>query len=72
MKKKALKRLKIFLRKSISQDRLSSLAMLSNGKKKLVENIAGFNNKGMDVFNVSKERRIYIYLYKNNELKIKF
>ena len=51
-----LKRIKTFLRNTMSQDRLNALAMLSM-EKKLVRDIPDFNNKVIERFATQKERR---------------
>lgn len=56
-----LNRIKTFLRSSMGNDRLTSLAMLSV-EKKMVHNIAEFNNKVIEVFAAAKNRRMeFIY-----------
>lgn len=52
-----LKRIKTFLRNSMSQDRLSALAMLSI-EKDLIMDIPDFNQKVIDKFAQNKERRM--------------
>lgn len=52
-----LKRIKTFLRNTMSQDRLSSLAMLSI-EKDFITNIPNFNNKVIHKFVQLKSRRI--------------
>ncbi|KAL4153992.1 hypothetical protein QTP88_001825 [Uroleucon formosanum] len=52
-----LKRIKTFLRNTMHQERLSALAMLSI-EKNFVMHIADFNNKVMELFASSKERRL--------------
>jgi hypothetical protein len=51
-----LKRVKTFLRNSMSQYRLSALAMLSI-EKTMIKNIKNFNNQVIDIFVRAKERR---------------
>jgi cysteinyl-tRNA synthetase len=58
-----LKRIKTFLRNTMHQDRLSTLAMLTI-EKNFVMNITDFNNKVIERFVNSKERRID-FIYKN-------
>ncbi|KAE9522096.1 hypothetical protein AGLY_017515 [Aphis glycines] len=58
-----LKRIKTFLRNTIHQERLSALAMLSI-EKNLIMNIPDFNNKVIELFASSKERRLD-FTYKN-------
>ena len=57
-----LKRIKTFLRNTMTEDRLSALAMLAV-EKKLVNNIRDFNNKVIDKFAATKTRRMD-FLYK--------
>lgn len=57
-----LKRIKTFLRNTMSQDRLNALAMLSM-EKKLVRDIPDFNKKVIERFATQKERRAK-FLYK--------
>lgn len=57
-----LKRIKTFLRNTMSQDRLNSLACLSIHKE-YINSIKDFNNKVIDTFARMKERRAD-YLYK--------
>ncbi|KAL3046778.1 hypothetical protein OYC64_021081 [Pagothenia borchgrevinki] len=57
-----LKRIKTFLRNTMSQDRLNALAMLSM-EKKLVREIPDFNKKVIERFATQKERRAR-FLYK--------
>ncbi|KAK4886466.1 hypothetical protein RN001_002737 [Aquatica leii] len=52
-----LKRIKTFLRNTMSQERLCALAMLSM-EKSLIENIVNFNELVIDHFANSKDRRI--------------
>lgn len=52
-----LKRIKTFLRNTMHQDRLSSLAMLSI-ERNLVMDIPDFNNKVIDTFVAMKDRRL--------------
>ena len=52
-----LKRVKTFLRNTMSQDRLTALSMLSI-EKKFVSQIKNFNDKVIDKFAAKKERRI--------------
>lgn len=58
-----MKRIKTFLRNTMSEDRLSSLSMLSI-EKELINNISNFNDKVIDVFSKKKERRVEL-IYKN-------
>ncbi|KAI4830253.1 hypothetical protein KUCAC02_001897 [Chaenocephalus aceratus] len=58
-----LKRIKTFLRNTMSQDRLNALAMLSM-EKKLVRDIPDFNKKVIERFATEKERRT-TFLSKN-------
>jgi len=58
-----LKRIKTFLRSTMSEDRLSALAMLSI-EKKMINNISNFNEKVIDIFCQQKDRRINLK-YKN-------
>ncbi|KAJ4430706.1 hypothetical protein ANN_19297 [Periplaneta americana] len=53
----SLKRIKTFLRNTMSQDRLTALALLSV-EKKLVADMEGFNSKVIDSFCNNKERRM--------------
>lgn len=57
-----LKRIKTFLRSTMSEDRLNALAMLSIGKE-LINNIDGFNEKVINEFVTLKNRRMN-FLYK--------
>lgn len=57
-----LKRVKTFLRNTMSQDRLTALAMLSV-EKKMVKQIPDFNNKVINIFVHAKDRRAD-FLYK--------
>ncbi len=57
-----LKRIKTFLRNTMTQDRLNALAMLSI-EKKLVKDIPDFNTKVIEKFVNQKERRAK-FLYK--------
>ncbi|XP_016119634.1 uncharacterized protein, partial [Sinocyclocheilus grahami] len=57
-----LKRIKTFLRNTMTQDRLNALAMLSI-EKKLVRDIPDFNKKVIEKFVNQKERRAK-FLYK--------
>ncbi|XP_056089373.1 zinc finger MYM-type protein 1-like [Rhinichthys klamathensis goyatoka] len=57
-----LKRIKTFLRSTMSQERLNALAMLSM-EKKIVKDMPNFNNKVIDRFATQKERRAK-FLYK--------
>jgi hypothetical protein len=52
-----LKRIKTFLRNTMHQERLLALAMLSI-ERNIVMNITDFNNKVIEQFANSKERRI--------------
>lgn len=58
-----LKRIKTFLRSTMSEDRLSALSMLSI-EKLMIKNIPDFNEKVIDMFAKKKERRIEL-TYKN-------
>lgn len=51
-----LKRIKTFLRNTMTQDRLNALAMLSM-EKKLVRNIPDFNERVIEHFATQKDRR---------------
>lgn len=53
----------------MEQNRLSSLAMLSI-ENNFIMNIPDFNNKVIDLFAESKERRLD-FIYKTNIIKIK-
>jgi len=53
-----LKRIKTFLRNTVDHDRLSSLAMLSIEKNFIVDIVNFNNNKVIDLFSISKERRL--------------
>ncbi|XP_074476999.1 zinc finger MYM-type protein 1-like [Sebastes fasciatus] len=57
-----LKRIKTFLRNTMTQDRLNALAMLSM-EKKLVRNMPDFNKKVIERFATQKDRRAK-FLYK--------
>ncbi|XP_071058707.1 zinc finger MYM-type protein 1-like [Pseudochaenichthys georgianus] len=57
-----LKRIKTFLRNSMTQDRLNALAMLSI-EKKLISSIPDFNTRVIERFATQKERRAK-FLYK--------
>ncbi|XP_049926797.1 zinc finger MYM-type protein 1-like [Epinephelus moara] len=57
-----LKRIKTFLRNTMTQDRLNALAMLSMDKN-LVRNIPDFNNRVIESFATQKDRRAK-FLYK--------
>ncbi|XP_071371303.1 zinc finger MYM-type protein 1-like [Centroberyx affinis] len=57
-----LKRIKTFLRNTMTQDRLNALAMLSM-EKKLIRNIPDFNNRVIERFATQKDRRAK-FLYK--------
>lgn len=57
-----LKRIKIFLRNTMTQDRLNALAMLSM-EKKLVRNIPDFNKEVIESFATQKDTRAK-FLYK--------
>lgn len=57
-----LKRVKTFLRNTMTQDRLNALAMLSM-EKRLVNEMADFNQKVIDRFASLKDRRAK-FLYK--------
>lgn len=58
-----LKRIKTFLRSTMSEDPLLALSMLSI-EKNMINNISNFNKKIIDVFAEKKERRIEL-IYKN-------
>jgi len=58
-----LKRIKTFLRSTMSEDRLSALSMLSI-EKLMIKNIPNFNEKVIDMFAEKNERRIEL-IYKN-------
>ncbi|KAL4153204.1 hypothetical protein QTP88_001037 [Uroleucon formosanum] len=58
-----LKRIKTFLRSTMSEDRLSALSMLSI-EKLMIKNIPDFNENVIDMFAKKKERRIKL-IYKN-------
>lgn len=57
-----LKRIKTFLRNTMSQERLNAIAMLSM-EKKIVKDMPNFNSKVIDRFATQKERRAK-FLYK--------
>lgn len=57
-----LKRIKTFLRNTMTQDHLNALAMLSM-EKELVRNIPDFNNRVIERFAAQKDRRAK-FLYK--------
>lgn len=57
-----LKRIKTFLRSTMSEDRLNALAVLSI-EKKFVQSIPDFDNKVIDVFSSMKNRRMD-FMYK--------
>ena len=57
-----LKRIKTFLRNTMTQDRLNALAMLSM-EKKLVRNMSDFNKRVIEKFANQKDRRAK-FLYK--------
>ncbi|CAM4638184.1 unnamed protein product [Leuciscus chuanchicus] len=57
-----LKRIKTFLRNTMTQDRLNALAMLSM-EKKLIRDIPDFNKRVIERFATQKERRAK-FLYK--------
>jgi hypothetical protein len=52
-----LKRIKTFLRNTMSQERLSALAMLSK-ERDLIESIPDFNQRVIDKFAGAKEHRM--------------
>ena len=52
-----LKRVKSFLRSTMTQERLAALAMLST-EKEMIENIINFNDKVINKFSSCKERRM--------------
>jgi hypothetical protein len=52
-----LKRIKSFMRNTMSQDRLNALAMLSI-EKKMISSMSDFNIRVIDVFSRSKNRRM--------------
>lgn len=57
----SLKRIKTFLRSTMSQERLTSLAMLSV-EKQMIRDIPNFKEKVIDVFAKQKERRMdFVY-----------
>lgn len=56
------KRIKTFLRNTMNQDRLNALAMLSMGKR-LVTDMADFNQRVIDKFAALKERRAKFLFY---------
>lgn len=57
----SLKRIKSFLRNTMSQDRLNALAMLSI-EKSLVSNISDFNTRVIEKFGSKKDRRMdFVY-----------
>jgi len=58
-----VKRIKTFLRSTMSEDRLSALSMLSI-EKLMIKNIPNFNEKVIHMFAEKKERRIEL-IYKN-------
>lgn len=59
-----LKRIKTFLRSTISEDRLSTLSMLSI-ENNFINNIYSFNEKVINKFAEKKERRIELLLKYN-------
>lgn len=58
-----LKRIKTFLRSTMSEDRLSALAMLSI-EKDMINNIPNFSDSVIDLFASKKDRRMD-FVYKN-------
>ncbi|CAH1985998.1 unnamed protein product [Acanthoscelides obtectus] len=52
-----LKRIKTFLRNSMTQDRLTTLSMLSI-EKEFISTMENFNGKVIDKFAAKKERKI--------------
>lgn len=58
-----LKRIKTFLRSTMSENRLSALSMLSI-EKSMINNISNFKEKVINVFAEKKEKRIEL-IYKN-------
>ncbi|GBL64902.1 hypothetical protein AVEN_236886-1 [Araneus ventricosus] len=58
-----LKRVKTFLRSTMSEDRLSALAMLSI-EKRMINDIHKFNGNVIDLFASKKDRRVDL-IYKN-------
>ncbi|CAH1996836.1 unnamed protein product [Acanthoscelides obtectus] len=52
-----LKRIKTFLRNTMTQDRLTALSMLSI-EKEFISTMENFNGKAIDKFAAQKERRI--------------
>jgi hypothetical protein len=52
-----MKRIKTFLRSTMSEERLSALAVLSEGKD-LLESSSNFNEKVTEAFVLRKERRM--------------
>ncbi|CAH1991106.1 unnamed protein product [Acanthoscelides obtectus] len=52
-----LKRIKTFLRNTMTQDRLTALSMLSI-EKEFISTMENFNGKVIDKFAAKKERRI--------------
>jgi hypothetical protein len=57
-----MKRIKTFLRKTMSEERLSALAMLSVGKNLNESN--NFNEKAIEAFVLRKDRRMdFTYRY---------
>lgn len=59
-----LKRIKTFLRNSMCEDRLTALSMLSI-EKKFIATIPDFNEKVINKFAASKDRRIPLNFKKN-------
>nr|CAH7720856.1 unnamed protein product [Callosobruchus chinensis] len=57
-----LKRIKTFLRSTMTEDRLNALAVLSI-EKKFVQSIPDFDNKVIEIFSTKKARRMEI-MYK--------
>ena len=63
-----LKRMKIFLRSTMKNERLSALCMLSV-EKSMIAGIADFNEKVIDHFASTKNRRMaFVYKYKLLEM----
>lgn len=58
-----LKRIKTFLRNSMTEDRLTALAMLSI-EKQMINNIPNFNEEVINRFAEKKDRRIDL-IYKH-------
>nr|CAH7756438.1 unnamed protein product [Callosobruchus chinensis] len=58
-----IKRIKTFLRSTMSEDRSNALAVLST-EKKFVQSIPDFDNKVIKIFSINEARRID-FMYKN-------